>query len=51
MCALIKVCDYGMSVGNGVPMAIRRKLLAAWVQCKQLLHQPIPTTTYDINEV
>ena len=40
-----------MTIWIGVPLPIRRNLLGAWVQCKQMLHQPIPTTTYDINEV
>ena len=40
-----------MSVGEGVAMTIRKKLLAEWVHCKQLLHQPIASGTFDIAEV
>lgn len=32
-------------------MSVRKQLLAVWVQCKQLLHQPITPGSYDITEV
>ena len=47
----MQVCEYAMSVGEGVPMIVRKKLLSEWVKCKQLLHQPISAGTYDIAEV
>lgn len=49
MCCL-KVCDYAMSVGTGVSLKLRKQLLAVWVLCKQMLHQPLSANTYDINE-
>jgi len=47
----LQVCDYAMSVSSDVPMSVRKQLLAAWVQCKQMLHQAIPTTAFDVPEV
>ena len=45
------MCEYALSVSEGVPMTVRKKLLSEWVQCKRLLHQPIASGTYDISEV
>ena len=39
-----------MSVSTGVPVAVRANLLAVWVQCKQLLQQPIPNKTLGIED-
>lgn len=48
---MVQMCEYAMGTFHDTPMTIRRKLLAEMVQCKQMLHQPIPPGTYDINEV
>ncbi len=52
MCMLLpsQVCEYGMKASASVPVSIRAGLLATWVQCKQLLQQPIPSKTYGIEE-
>ncbi len=52
MCMLLpsQVCEYGMKTSASVPVSIRAGLLATWVQCKQLLQQPIPSKTYGIEE-
>ena len=47
----LKVCDYAMGVGTGVSLTLRKRLLAACVLCKQMLHQPISSNTYDVSEV
>jgi len=45
-----QVCEYGVAVSAGVPMAVRGGLLSVWVQCKQLLQLPIPTKTFGVEE-
>ena len=45
-----QVCEYGLGVCAGVPVADRGGLLGVWVQCKQLLQQPIPGKTFGVEE-
>ncbi len=46
-----QVCEYGVRMNTaGVPVSTRGGLLATWVQCKQLLQQPIPAKTYGIED-
>ena len=47
----LQVCDYAIRMSENVPMGIRRKLLSAWVQCKQMLQQSIPSKVFGIHEV
>ena len=46
----LQVCEYGLGVCAGVPVADRGGLLEVWVQCKQLLQQPIPGKTFGVEE-
>ena len=46
----MQACEYGMSVSAGVLVSVRGGLLAVWVQCKQLLQQPIPEKTFGIED-
>ena len=47
---VLQVCEYGLGVCAGVPVADRGGLLGVWVQCKQLLQQPIPGKTFGVEE-
>ena len=41
----LEVCEVGLAVRAGVGVAVQAALLRVWVQCKQLLQQPIPSKT------
>lgn len=51
LCPQFQVCEYAMATYCDIPLDIYRKLLVVWVRCKQLLHQPISTKTFGIEEV
>ena len=44
----LDVCEKGLSLGDRLPLALRSELLSVWVQCKQLLLQPIPSKTLGV---
>ena len=46
----LEVCEAGLAVQVGVPVALRASLLGVWVQCKQLLQQPIPSKTFGVEQ-
>ena len=41
----LEACEVGLAVRARVGVAVRVALLQVWVQCKQLLQQPIPSKT------
>ena len=45
----LEVCERGLGVGGGLALGVRADLLAVWVQCKQLLQQPIPSKTLGVD--
>ena len=47
----LQVCEYAMGISPAVPLSVRSGILAVWVQCKQLMQQPIASKTYGIEEV
>ena len=48
--SIVQACEYGMGVSAGVQVSVRGGLLAVWVQCKQLLQQPIPGKTFGVED-
>ena len=44
----LDVCEKVLSLADRLPLALRGELLAAWVQCKQLMLQPIPSKTLGV---
>ncbi|CAI7993280.1 Cilia- and flagella-associated protein 46 [Geodia barretti] len=44
------VCERGLALARDLPLGVRAPLLAVWVCCRQLLHQPIPSNTLGVEE-
>ena len=44
------MCERGLAGGSEVTLTVRATLLAVWVQCKQLLQQPIPSKTLGVDK-
>ena len=46
----MEVCERGLGAGGELTLATRATLLAVWVQCKQLLQQPISSKTLGVEK-
>jgi tetratricopeptide (TPR) repeat protein len=46
----LEVCERGLGAGGELTLATRATLLAVWVQCKQLLQQPISSKTLGVEK-
>lgn len=45
----LEVCERGLGGAGKLALATRAALLAVWVQCKQLLQQPVSSKTLGID--
>ena len=45
----LEVCERGLGGAGNLTLATRAALLAVWVQCKQLIQQPISSKTLGID--
>lgn len=43
-----QACEYAIALFPGVALGVRGGLLAAWVKCKQLLQQNIPSKSFGL---
>ena len=46
----LEVCERGLEGASELILSVRAQLLAVWVQCKQLLQQPISSKTLGVNK-